>query len=92
MNVASVKLIIFGLRNHGQLQEVVQLISNNVRGVEEIYRRNYTLGTAELEVDLAGDTESLAAALITRAMGNYRFEIEDSSHNQLQVSITSLGR
>ncbi len=80
-NVASVQLIIFGLRNYGQPQEVVQLISNNLRGVEAIYQRNYPLGTAELEVDLAGDTESLAADLTTRAIGNYRFEIEDSTHN-----------
>ena len=88
-NVASVKLIIFGLKDYDQLREIIQLISNNVRGVQEIYQRNYTMGRAELEVELVGGTESLAAALTTRTFANYRFEIKESTHNQIQLSITS---
>ncbi len=88
-NAASVKLIIFGLKDYDQLREVIQLISNNVRGVQEIYQRNYTMGRAELEVELVGGTESLAADLTTRNFGNYTFEIKDSTHNQIQISIAS---
>ena len=88
-NVASVKLVIFGLKDYDQLQEVIQLIANNVRGVQEIYQRNYAMGRAELEVELVGDTESLAADLTTRNFANYRFEIKESTHNQIQLSIVS---
>jgi hypothetical protein len=91
-NIANVNLTIFGLQGYGHLQEVIQLISDNVRGIKEIYQRNYTMGTAELEVELTGSTQSLAADLTTRKFGNYKFDIKESTHNQLQVYITSTNR
>jgi hypothetical protein len=91
-NIANVNLTIFGLQGYGHLQEVIQLISDNVRGIKEIYQRNYTMGTAELEVELTGSTQSLAADLTTRKLGNYKFDIKESTHNQLQVYITSTNR
>lgn len=91
-NRVNVNLTIFGLQGYGHLQEVIQLISDNVRGIKEIYQRNYSMGTAELEVELAGSTQSLAADLTTRKFGNYRFNIKESTHNQLQVYITSANR
>ncbi len=91
-NIANVNLIIFGLQGYGHLQEVIQLISDNVRGIKEIYQRNYTMGTAELEVELTGSTQSLAADLTTRKFGNYTFQIKESTHNQLQVYISSTNR
>jgi len=91
-NIANVNLTIHGLQGYAQLQEVIQLISDNVRGIKEIYQRNYTMGTADLEVELTGSTQSLAADLTTRTFGNYRFEIKESTHNQLQVLITPTNR
>jgi hypothetical protein len=91
-NVANVKLIIHGLQSYGHLQEVVKVISDNARGIQEIYQRNYTMGTAELEVELTGSTQSLATDLTTRSFGNHRFDIRESSHNQLQVTVTSINR
>ena len=91
-NVANVNLTIHGLQGYAQLQEVIQLISDNVRGIKEIYQRNYTMGTADLEVELTGSTQSLAADLTTRTFGNYKFEIKESTHNQLQVLITRTNR
>jgi hypothetical protein len=91
-NIVNVNLIIFGLQGYGHLQEVILLISDNVRGIKEIYQRNYTMGTAELEVELTGSTQSLASDLTTRKFGNYTFEIKESTHNQLQVYITPTNR
>ncbi len=91
-NITSVNLTIYGLQGYAQLQEVTQLISDNVRGIQEIYQRNYSMGTADLEVELAGSTQSLAADLTTRTFGNYRFNIRESTHNQLQVFVTSKNR
>lgn len=91
-DVASVNLTIFGLQGYAQLQEVIQLISDNARGIQEIYQRNYTMGTADLEVELTGSTQSLAADLTTRRFGNYRFNIKESTHNQLKVYITPTNR
>jgi hypothetical protein len=91
-NIANVNLTIFGLQGYGHLQEVIQLISDNVRGIKEIYQRNYTMGTADLEVELTGSTQSLAADLTTRKFGNYKFNIKESTHNQLQVYITPTNR
>jgi hypothetical protein len=91
-DVATVNLTIFGLQGYAQLQEVIQLISDNARGIQEIYQRNYTMGTADLEVELTGSTQSLAADLTTRSFGNYRFNIKESTHNQLKVYITPTNR
>jgi hypothetical protein len=91
-NIANVNLTIHGLQGYAHLQEVIQLISDNVRGIKEIYQRNYAMGTAELEVELTGSTQSLAADLTTRTFGKYRFEIKESTHNQLQVLITPTNR
>jgi len=91
-NIANVNLTIYGLQGYAHLQEVIQLISDNVRGIKEIYQRNYTMGTADLEVELTGSTQSLAADLTTRTFGNYKFDIKESTHNQLQVIITPTNR
>jgi hypothetical protein len=91
-NIANVNLTIYGLQGYAHLQEVIQLIADNVRGIKEIYQRNYTMGTADLEVELTGSTQSLAADLTTRTFGKYRFEIKESTHNQLKVLITRTNR
>jgi hypothetical protein len=91
-NIANVNLTIYGLQGYAHLQEVIQLISDNVRGIKEIYQRNYTMGTADLEVELTGSTQSLAADLTTRTFGDYKFDIKESTHNQLQVNITPTNR
>ena len=91
-NIANVNLTIHGLQGYAQLQEVIQLISNNVRGIKEIYQRNYSMGTADLEVELTGSTQSLAADLTTRTFGKYKFDIKESTHNQLQVLVTPTNR
>lgn len=90
-NVTSVNVIIHGLTTYNQLQEVVQIIAGNVRGIKEIYQRNYSRGTAELEIELAGNGQSLATDLTSRELGNYSFDIKEITHNQLQVAITSAG-
>jgi len=91
-NIANVNLTIYGLQGYAHLQEVIQLISDNVRGIKEIYQRNYTMGTADLEVELTGSTQSLAADLTTRPFGKYRFEIKESTHNQLKALIIPTNR
>ena len=91
-NIANVNLTIHGLQGYAQLQEVIQLISDNVRGIKEIYQRNYSMGTADLEVELTGSTQSLAADLTTRTFGKYKFDIKESTHNQLQVLVTPTNR
>jgi len=91
-NIANVNLTIYGLQGYAHLQEVIQLISDNVRGIKEIYQRNYTMGTADLEVELTGSTQSLAADLTTRTFGKYRFEIKESTHNQLKALIIPTNR
>jgi hypothetical protein len=91
-NVTNVNLTIQGLQGYAQLQEVIQLISHNARGIKEIYQRNYSMGTAELEVELTGSTRSLAGDLTTRTFGNYKFDIKETTSNQLHVYITSINR
>jgi hypothetical protein len=86
-SVTNVKLIIYGLTSYAQLQEVTKLISSNVRGVKDIYQRSYTMGTAELEVELTGNTQLLGTDLTERSFGRYRFHIKEITHNQLQVTI-----
>jgi hypothetical protein len=83
----NVKLIIYGLKSYAQLQEVVSLISRNVRGVRDVFQRNYTLGTAELEVELTGNAQALGNDLTSRTFGPYHFDIKEITHNQLQVTI-----
>jgi hypothetical protein len=91
-SVTSVKLIVYGLKDFNQLQEVIQLLSTNIRGVKEMYQRNYAMGTAELEVELTGTTQSVAADLTSRKLGRYKFAINEITHNQLQVTVTSAAR
>ena len=91
-NITSFKLIVNGLKDYNQLQEVIQFMSANVRGVKEMYQRNYTMGTAELEVELTGSAQSLATDLTSRKRGPYEFTINEITHNQLQVTVTSTDR
>jgi hypothetical protein len=88
-NITNVKLNIYGLKNYNDLQEVIKAISANIRGVKDIFQRNYSQGTAELEIELTGSTQSLARDLSTRNFGRYAFTVNEVTHNQLQVTVTS---
>ncbi|UCG13851.1 MAG: flagellar assembly protein T N-terminal domain-containing protein [Deltaproteobacteria bacterium] len=89
-NVTSVTLIMHGLQDYNQLQEVVRLISTNVRGIRDTFQRNYAIGTAELEVELTGNTQSLASDLTARSFGRYEFAVNQITHNRLQVTVTTI--
>ena len=88
-NVASIKLLLYGLNNYDQLQEVNKLLTANIREMRDILQRNYTTGTAELEIELAGSSESLTLDLTSRRFRRYAFTINEMTSNQLQVILIS---
>lgn len=91
-NVVNIKVLMSGLKDYGQLQEVIKLLSANIRGIREIFQRNYTTGTAELEIELTGSAESLASDLASRRFGRYEFNVNEMTRNQLQITLTLVNR
>lgn len=86
-NLGSVVLVISGIGSFSDLIEFKRALTQNVRGVKSIHQRSFTGGVVKLEIDLRGDTQTLAETLVTRKMGNLRLDITDMSQNKIQARV-----
>lgn len=86
-NLGSVELVISGLDSFNDLIALKEALKQNVRGVKSIHQRSFTSGVAKLEIDLRGDTQTLAEMLATLKMGNVMLDITDMTQNKIQAIV-----
>jgi len=86
-NLSSVVLVISGMDSFSDLIALKKALTQNVRGIKGIHQRSFTGGVAKLEIDLRGDTQTLAETLVTREMGNLWLDITDMSQNKIQARV-----
>ena len=86
-NTLEVRLFVSGFRNYNELNVFKHLLRAEVRGVEEIRQRLYSQGTAELEIDLRGDTVNLANDLASRHVNGRSIEIGEITQNRVEITL-----
>jgi hypothetical protein len=75
-NTATVKLVVSGLDNYEALQQFKDLLATRVRGFKELQQRAYRRGEAELDVELRGDSRSLADDLASLSLDQKKLNVQ----------------
>ena len=86
-NTTSIKLVIVGLKSITELQELKSLLAGEVKGFKGASQRYYSLGKAELDLDVEGNTQAVAHDLEQILIGNAKMKIMEISPNRVDVSI-----
>ena len=91
-NTATVKLVVSGLDNYETLQQFKDLLATGVKGFKEVQQRSYRRGEAELDVELRGNSRSLADDLASISLGQKKLNVQGitTTLNQKKVEITGI--
>ncbi len=87
-NTATIKLHISGLL-HADLSALKEKLREQVKGLKQIYQRSYSRGTAELDLDMKGNTQGLAEDLTAIRIQGKKIVILETSPNRIEAAIGS---
>jgi hypothetical protein len=86
-NLATVKLIVSGLNSYQDLLRFKEIVSAEVKGFKEMYERSYAQGQAELDIELKGDTRSLADDIEVMTMDGRKVKIVKKTQNRIEACL-----
>jgi len=90
-NTVTVKLVVSGLDSYETLQQFKDLLSTDVKGFKEVQQRAYRRGEAELDVELRGNSRSLADDLMAMSLNQKIVKIQGITTNLNQKKVKILG-
>jgi hypothetical protein len=64
---------------------VKTFLEKDLQGVKAVHQRNFTQGTAELQLDFAGKTSLIADELSNKRFTGFRLEPTNVTPNRLDV-------
>jgi hypothetical protein len=80
-----ITLVISGLVSYRHLAAVKKFLEGDLQGVKAVHQRNFTQGTAELQLDYAGKTSVIADELSNKQFTGFRLEPTNVTPNRLDV-------
>jgi hypothetical protein len=80
-----ITLIISGLVSYRHLSAVKKFLEADMQGVKAVHQRNFTQGTAELQLDYAGKSGLIADELANKQFIGFRLEPTNVTPNRLDV-------
>jgi hypothetical protein len=86
-NTVTVKLVVSGLDSYEALQQFKDLLSTEVKGFKEVQQRAYNRGEAELDVDLRGNSRSLADDLMAMTLNQKKVKILGITANRVDAGV-----
>lgn len=87
-NVVEVKLFASRFHSYDELNSFKTFLTNEIRGIKDIRLRTYAHGRVELEIDLQGDTQSLANNLSGQNLGGRSIKISEITQNRLEIELS----
>jgi hypothetical protein len=90
-NAVTVKLIVSGLDSYEALLQFKDLLSTEVKGFKEVQQRSYQRGEAELDVELRGNSRSLADDLTSMSLNQKNVKIQGMTTTLNQKKVKILG-
>ena len=85
---ALVQIIVSGCESYKTLVAFKDLLQNRVRGVNGVYQRAFSAGTATLDVEITGSAQTLADELSMIRNEGFAIDVREISQNSIKVAIT----
>jgi hypothetical protein len=85
VNSVTVKLFVSGLDSYEDLQLFKDLLSTEVKGFKELHQRGYQRGQAELDLEMRGNSQSLADDLTAMTVNKRRVKILGITANRVEA-------
>ncbi len=83
-----IRVSVSGIKNQAQLSDFTKVLRNRVRSVKDVRQYKLSSGHAELEVDLAGDSQALATELEAKDFGGqFKLEVVKVRPNAIGVKL-----
>jgi hypothetical protein len=83
----SVTLNIQGLASYGELTDFLSSLKLAVRGVKEVYPREFDGGVAVVEVETSTDANRLAGELAKKKLGSFSVDVTGKTQNKLTLKV-----
>jgi len=86
-NVATVALEVSGLKSYRDLTRFKELLSAEAKGVKHVLQRSYSNGEVELDVEIRGNTQSLADDIAAITMNGKTIKIVKITQNKIEAKV-----
>jgi hypothetical protein len=80
-----VELVVQGIREYIDFVKFRRILKNEMRGVKNVYLRAIKAGEAKMDVDLQGDTRTLADELMLKSFDGFGVNIFEISQNRIKL-------
>ena len=86
----TIQMRVMDVPSFSDLVKFKNMIKTNVRGVQEVYQRDYSANTAVLDIDVRGDARQVAEELTLKDFTPYKVDVVNVSQNSLVVKLNLL--
>lgn len=86
-NVATVTLEVSGLKSYHDLTRFKELLSAEAKGVKQVLQRSYRNGEVELDVEIRGNTQSLADDIAAITIDGKTIKIVNITQNKIEAKL-----
>ncbi|MBN1380317.1 MAG: flagellar assembly protein T N-terminal domain-containing protein [Deltaproteobacteria bacterium] len=86
-NAMTVNLVVSGLESYHDLLKLKELLPLEVKGIKEMFQRNYYDGQVELDIEINGTTQGLADDLAAIKINNGEIKVLEITQNRIKATI-----
>ncbi len=86
-NMATVKLVVFGLKSYRDLSRFKDLLTSEIKGLKQMHQRSFAKGEVELDIEVKGNAQSLADDVATITLDKRRVTILEITPNRIEAKI-----
>lgn len=88
-NSTTIKLNVAGIESFTQLNDFKSTVKFYIRGIKDVYQRNFNSGNAELDLKITGNAEQLARELEAKDFEKFDIQVVGITMNKVAVQIKS---
>ncbi len=86
-NMATVKLVVFGLKSYRDLSKFKELLAAEVKGFKQMHQRSFAKGEVELDIEVKGNAQSLAEDVAAITLDRRKVTILEMTQNRIEARI-----
>jgi hypothetical protein len=86
-NATTIKLTVSGIESFTQLNDFKSTIKFYIRGIKDVYQRNFNAGNAELDLKITGNAEQLARQLEAKDFEKFDVQVVGITMNKVAAKI-----
>jgi DNA-binding cell septation regulator SpoVG len=86
-NMATVKLVVFGLKSYRDLSRFKDLLTAEIKGFKQMHQRSFANGEVELDIEVKGNAQSLADDVAAITLDKRKVTILEITQNRIEARI-----